>query len=137
MEKFTDSAVVLVTSVTDDVGFCKAACFLRVVGIVTTFGVTMRFEWDPAKNRANIRKHGFDFRDAELLFRGALLAEPDTREDYGERRWSGLGKLGDRIVKVVFAELDKETIRIISLRKATSRERKEYEAALQNGLEAY
>lgn len=97
----------------------------------------MRFEWDPAKNRANIRKHGFDFRDAELLFRGALLAEPDTREDYGERRWSGLGKLGDRIVKVVFAELDKETIRIISLRKATSRERKEYEAALQNGLEAY
>jgi len=97
----------------------------------------MKLDWDEAKNRANIRKHGFDFRDAEQAFRGALLAEPDTREDYGERRWAGLGKIGDRIVKVIFAELDEETIRVISLRKATSRERKEYEAALQNGLEAY
>jgi uncharacterized protein len=46
----------------------------------------MKFEWDETKNRANIRKHGLDFADAEEMFHGALLAYPDTREDYGEDR---------------------------------------------------
>lgn len=95
----------------------------------------MRLEWDEAKNRANIRKHGLDFADAEEVFRGVLLAESDTREDYGEKRWVGLGQIGGRIVKIVFSERDPETIRIISLRKATRHERKEYEKAIQNGLE--
>ncbi len=95
----------------------------------------MRFEWDPAKNRANIRKHGLDFHDIEEIFRGIVLAEPDTREDYGERRWRGLGRICGRTVQIVFSERDPETIRVISLRKATKRERKEYEKSLQNGLE--
>jgi uncharacterized DUF497 family protein len=102
---------------------------------VTTFGVTMRLEWDEAKNRANIRKHGLDFADAEEIFGGVLLAEADTREDYGEKRWVGLGQIGGRTVKIIFSEQDPETIRIISLRKATRYERKEYEKALQHGLE--
>ena len=96
----------------------------------------MKFEWDAAKNRANLRKHGFDFREAEEIFRGALLAEPDMREDYGERRWTGLGITRGLTVHVVFSERGPDTIRIISLRKATTRERKEYEKAIQNRLEA-
>lgn len=52
----------------------------------------MQIEWDEAKNRANIRKHGFDFADAAEMFRGMLLVEPDTREDYGEKRWQGLAQ---------------------------------------------
>jgi len=97
----------------------------------------MIFEWDEAKNRANPRKHGFDFRDAEELFRGALVVNADTRCDYGENRWSGVGMIGGRITQVVFAEPVPGIIRIISLRKATSRECKEYEKAIQNGLEAH
>ena len=96
----------------------------------------MNSEWDETKNRANIRKHGLDFADAEEVFRSVLLVSPDTREDYGEKRWAGLGVIGRRTVKVVFAELGSETIRIISLRKATKHERKEYEEAIQDGLEA-
>jgi len=96
----------------------------------------MELQWDEAKNRANIRKHGFDFGDAEEMFQGALLVEPDTREDYEERRWRGIGMIGGRVVQVVFCELGPEAIRIISLRKATSRERQEYEKAIQDGLEA-
>jgi uncharacterized DUF497 family protein len=96
----------------------------------------MKFEWDASKNRENIRKHGFDFRDAEEIFRGALLAEPDTREDYGEKRWTGLGTTRGLTVHVVFAERGPDTVRIISLRKATTRERKEYEKAIQDRLEA-
>jgi uncharacterized DUF497 family protein len=44
----------------------------------------VKFEWDESKNRANIRKHGFDLGDAEEMFRGPLFVDPDTREDYGE-----------------------------------------------------
>jgi uncharacterized protein len=95
-----------------------------------------RFEWDEKKNRQNIKKHGFDFADAEEIFRGVIVADADTREDYGERRWIGLGSIRGRTVQVVFAERDPEVIRIISLRKATSRERKEYEKTIQDGLEA-
>jgi uncharacterized protein len=92
----------------------------------------MKFEWDEAKNRDNIKKHGFDLSDAEEMFRGVLVVDPDTREDYGEERWVGLGTIGDRVAYLVFAERDPETIRIISLRKASHRECKEYEKALQD-----
>lgn len=95
----------------------------------------MTFEWDEAKNRANIRKHGFDFADAEFMFRGVLLVRADTREDYGERRWVAIGALRERIAVVVFAERGAETIRIISMRKANHEERKEYQKAIQDGLE--
>jgi len=97
----------------------------------------MRFEWDEAKNRANIRKHGFDFADAEEMFRGVLLVSPDTSEDYGEERWAGLGLTGRRIAKVIFIQPFAGVIRIISLRKATKRERKEYEKTIADGLETH
>jgi hypothetical protein len=56
----------------------------------------MIFEWDEVKNRSNIRKHGLDFGDAEEMFRGVLVVRPDTREDYGEKRWTGIGTIRAR-----------------------------------------
>jgi uncharacterized DUF497 family protein len=96
----------------------------------------MIFEWDEAKNRANVRKHGFDFAEAEEMFGYALLVRPDTRENYGEERWIGIGMMQGRVAFVVFAAPSNDTIRIISLRKANHEERQEYEKAIQNGLEA-
>lgn len=64
----------------------------------------MKFEWDESKNRANIRKHGFHFAEAEEMFRGVLLVRPDTREDYGEQRWIGIGTTQGRISFVAFAQ---------------------------------
>jgi len=97
----------------------------------------MIFEWDQAKNRANIRKHGFDFADAEEMFRRLVLVRPDTREDYGEERWIGIGMIKGRVAFVAFAEPSPNVVRIISLRRADHEERKEYEKAVQNGLEAH
>jgi uncharacterized DUF497 family protein len=97
----------------------------------------MNFEWDETKNRANIKKHGFDLADAEEMFRGALVVDTDTREDYGETRWVGLGPVGGSIGYVAFVVREPDTVRIISLRKATSRERKAYEKAIQDRLEAH
>jgi len=105
---------------------------MRPACTVTTFGVTIIIEWDEAKNRANIRKHGFDFADAEEMFRGVLVVAADMRTDYGENRWTGLGNVGGRVVQVVFAEGGDETIRIISLRKATIRESQEFEKAIKD-----
>jgi len=99
--------------------------------------VVRKFEWDEIKNSFNIRKHGFDFADAEEIFSGILLVNADVREDYGEDRWTGVGTVRGCAVHVVFTERAPNIIRIISLRKATSRERKQYQKAIQDRLEAY
>ena len=97
----------------------------------------MIFEWDEAKNRANIRKHGMDFADAEQMFSGVLMVLPDTREEYGEERWMGVGFTNGRLATVAFTERPGGTIRIISLRRAKGAEQKEYEETIQNGLGAH
>lgn len=96
----------------------------------------MKFEWDEAKNRANLRKHGFDLAQAEEMFRGFLLVRPDVREDYGEERWIGIGVTCGRCAFVAFTQILPDALRIISLRKADREEREEYEKALQDRLEA-
>lgn len=96
----------------------------------------MNFEWDEDKNRANIRKHGFDFNDAWEIFDNFLLDEPDTRQYYGEQRWSGIGLLGNRIVVLIYTQRG-NSIRIICLRKAAKHERKKFEKEFQNRLGPY
>lgn len=91
-------------------------------------------EWDPSKNEFNIRKHGFDFVDANRVFTGPMLVVRDDREEYGEERWLGIGWLDARVVAIVFSEPDLQTIRVISLRKADRRERREFQEYIQNRL---
>lgn len=92
----------------------------------------MKFEWDEAKNRVNIRKHGFDFADAWEAFASPMLSTPDFREDYGEDRWTGIGILKGRVIVLAFTERDPDTIRIISMRKAKKHERAKYEEEITN-----
>lgn len=86
----------------------------------------MEFQWDPKKAVANLRKHGVDFADAVAVF---FDERAITLEDLGreERRYLTLGTdaLG-HIVVVSYAWRGEETIRLISARKATARERREY-----------
>jgi hypothetical protein len=86
----------------------------------------MTYEWDPAKARANLRKHGIDFADAATVFSDDYaLTIPD--DDAAEERFVtiGMDALG-RILVVVFTWRGSH-IRIISARKAESHERKQYE----------
>jgi uncharacterized protein len=94
----------------------------------------MNFEWDEQKNELNIERHGFDFADAYRIFDSPMVVDLDERRDYGEDRWIGTGLLDKRVVVVVFTEPDRETTRIISLRKALSHERRRYEQYLKNRL---
>ncbi len=83
----------------------------------------MVYEWDNAKNRANLAKHGVDFADAVAVFEDDLaLTRPDA-ESRGESRFVTLGVDGfDRLLVVREAH-----VRIISARLATKQERKSYE----------
>lgn len=94
----------------------------------------MKFEWDDRKNQSNLAKHGFDFADAFRIFNLPMVVELDEREDYGEDRCIGIGLLDGRVVVVVYTEPDRETVRIISLRKSLSYERRRYEQYLKNRL---
>ena len=92
----------------------------------------MRFEWDEAKNEANIEKHGYDFNDAHELFASDRLSFLDDRKDYGERRFITLGYIGNRFVVAVYTQRSSGTIRIISLRKANNREKERFEKTIKN-----
>lgn len=81
----------------------------------------MKVVWDEAKRNANLRKHGFDFADAEAVFTGITCTIEDRRFDYGEARFITLGMLQDTVVVMAHTE-KRATIRIISMRKATRNE---------------
>ena len=84
--------------------------------------------WDPEKARSNLRKHGVSFEEAASLFRDVLsVTISDPLHSSEESRFVTIGRsdLGRTLV-VVHSELG-ETIRIISARVATPRERRKYE----------
>ena len=90
---------------------------------------SLTFTWDQAKARANIRKHGVSFDEAQSVFldeEARLLDDPDHSED--EDRFILLGmSAAPRLLVVVHAYREiGGVIRIISARKATPRERRAY-----------
>ncbi|MCL6688215.1 BrnT family toxin [Pseudomonas sp. R3.Fl] len=92
----------------------------------------MQFEWDEAKNQANIRKHGIDFRDVPEIFQHPLLALRDDRIDYEKERWIAIGWLRRLVGVVVYTERRGEVIRIISARKATRQEVRRYVESIED-----
>ncbi|MBI3912628.1 MAG: BrnT family toxin [Chloroflexi bacterium] len=85
----------------------------------------MRFEWDEAKRLANIEKHGIDFADVPPMFNGDVFTIEDQRFDYDETRYITFGLLKFRVIVVAHAD-DDDVIRIISARKASKHEEKQY-----------
>ncbi len=94
----------------------------------------MRFEWDEAKRKANIIKHGIDFLDVLDMFISLMLVGEDIRKDYGEPRNIGFGFIRGRLMAVAFTEREPNLIRIISARKANKREEAHYQKAIADEL---
>lgn len=86
----------------------------------------MRYEWDEGKRAANLAKHGIDFADAVRFDWSTAVETADNRLEYGEKRWVALGCI-DRSLHVLIYMERGDNIRLISLRKANSREREFYE----------
>lgn len=87
----------------------------------------MRFEYDPDKAAANLGKHRVSFADAEGVFQDPLAVTVEDPDAQGEQRFVavGLGSAGELLV-VVYTEHG-DTCRLISARRATRKERKQYE----------
>lgn len=89
----------------------------------------MHYIWDETKRAMNLAKHGLDFADAHKVFDGAIVLFEDNRFDYAEQRMVAIGLLDIAVVVVVHIEND-DTIRLISMRRATKHEQKLYFANL-------
>jgi uncharacterized DUF497 family protein len=89
--------------------------------------VQYRFTWDPAKAASNRKKHGISFEEAITVFDDPLLVfAPDL--EHGERRYVAVGVSSlERLLFVVSVEIDNDDLRIVTARKATTRERRYYE----------
>lgn len=85
----------------------------------------MRYSFDPAKLAANVAKHGVWFAAAEEFEWESALVAVDSRKAYAETRFTAVGLVGDRLHVMVF-NLRDTTVRLISLRRANSREVKRY-----------
>jgi uncharacterized protein len=82
--------------------------------------------FDSDKNNLNIAKHGISLAMACDIEWDYLQAEPDTRHEYGEVRMVGFAPIGERVYCVVFTDRENAR-RMISLRKANTREVDDYE----------
>jgi uncharacterized protein len=91
--------------------------------------MTVRFEWDAAKDGRNVAKHGVGFEEARRVFGDPHVIIREDRVIEGERRLHAIGYV-DRVLLVVHSVREEglgAIIRILSARKATPAERKLYE----------
>ncbi len=84
----------------------------------------MEFEWDEAKRNATLIERGTDFASVAGFDWNTAVVERSDRHD--EIRWVATGYIEDRLHRVVYTER-RNRRRIISLRKANARERRDYE----------
>ncbi|KFI23057.1 BrnT family toxin [Nitrosococcus oceani] len=91
----------------------------------------MRFEWDLSKAENNEKKHGVSFSEATTVFGNPLeltISDPDHSEDeYRFLLSIGRSSVG-RVLIVSYTEREENNIRIISARRATKPEQKQYES---------
>ena len=97
-----------------------------------TYSDEVRVSWDDAKNRANRKKHGVSFEEAQTLFSSGVdyLEIFDDAHSDAEERFIAIGPIREGVVLIVWTEQSDDGIRIISARWATPREAKLYHSYL-------
>jgi len=85
----------------------------------------MDFEWDSAKEAANRRKHGVDFKTAAKVFLDPYVIELDDRDAAGEVRFNAIGLVDGRMLFVTYT-MRSDVVRIISARGAEPHEKRKY-----------
>jgi uncharacterized DUF497 family protein len=85
----------------------------------------MDFEWDRAKEVANRKKHGVDFRMAAKVFLDPHVIEFDDLDANGELRFNAIGLVDGRMLFVAYTMRD-DVVRIISARGAEPHEKRKY-----------
>lgn len=88
----------------------------------------MIFEWDEIKEKSNIKKHGIDFETASWVFNDSYRIELyDKKHSVDEDRYITIGEVCNRPLVIYVAYTERtDVIRLISARKATAREKRQY-----------
>jgi len=95
-------------------------------------GSDAAFEWDEAKARANLRKHGVDFADVTPVFEdGRAVTVKDVITAVDEQRYLTIGSDALRRILVVAYTWRGSRIRIVSARRASPAERRHYEGKVR------
>jgi hypothetical protein len=91
----------------------------------------MEFEWDEGKRQSNLQKHNVDFEDIKPVFEqdNQTIQSIDNRQDYGEIRIKILGEIQGKVYCVIYTKRNSK-YRIISARRANSRETRKYYQSL-------
>lgn len=92
------------------------------------------FEWDAVRSRSNVAAHGIDLGSAATIFEGPVLARPDERAAFGERRFIGVGRVHGVELTIVFTVRSPRLCRIVSARRAHGGEREAYNKALKSSV---
>ena len=92
----------------------------------------MEFEWDEAKRRQNLEKHGIDFVRAKQIWLDDVLEVRSAQDRHSKPRHLAYGLIAGRIITVVFTRRG-DNIRLISARRARHHERKAYQNAFGRG----
>ena len=89
----------------------------------------MRFEWDPAKAKTNLAKHGLSFEEASELFKSGIdyLEIYDEEHSGEEDRFIAIGPIKRGVIVISYTERDEDVLRILSVRLATKKEIQSYE----------
>ncbi len=89
----------------------------------------IEFEWDKVKAESNEKKHGVSFTEASTIFGDPLeMTIEDPKHSSGEYRFLSIGRASTgNLLVVSYTEREQNLIRIISARKATKKELKNYE----------
>lgn len=87
----------------------------------------MKFQYDPAKAKSNLKKHKVSFADAEGVFYDPLAIHKEDPHSEQEDRWIGIGMGSASQILVAVYTFRGDEIRLVSVQQATHREVQEYE----------
>jgi uncharacterized DUF497 family protein len=88
----------------------------------------MELSWDPAKAASNVTKHGVAFEMVAWFEWSTAVIEADIRFDYPEPRLKAIGTIDGVLYSLIYT-IERRSNRIISLRPASNREKRDYAEA--------
>ena len=86
----------------------------------------MRYTWDAAKNRSNVKRRKIAFEDAQRIFEGPTVERVDDRFDYGEIRVYAIGLVNGLEITVIYTDRDGDERHLISAWRSEPHERRHY-----------
>jgi uncharacterized DUF497 family protein len=86
----------------------------------------VKIVWDEPKRIANLQGHGFDFADVERFDWDGAVIIPSRASSRGGPRFQAIGRLDGRVISIIYGPLGNEAISIVSMRRASLKERLRY-----------